>query len=187
MKEAVKSAVLAEGATAVLVAQIGESRQDLSLHHLVVDSIDVGVEEEGAAIARCFQGGPKSKVVGGKGRVLSQDRLTVNSFRKGVSHSWLSAGALVLVKAVLVVGVGQLEMKGLEMNEQSSVARVRSRQMEEEGHEVGQQLGHIIGAMEAAARENLGMVRSGFDVVAHSRTVGNGRIVGVLVVDLGSG
>jgi hypothetical protein len=145
MKEAVKSAVLAEGATADLVAQIGESRQDLSLHHLVVDSIDLGVEEEGAAIARCFRGGPKSKVVGGKGRVFGQDRL--NSFRKGVSCSRHSAGAFVLVKAVLVVGVSQLEMKGLEMNEQSSVARVRSRQMEEEGQEVGQQLDHIIGAM----------------------------------------
>jgi hypothetical protein len=65
-------------------------------------------------------------------------------------------------------------MKGLEMNEQSAVARVRRRQMEEEGHEVGQQLGHIIRAMEAAAREDLSVVRSGFDVVAHGRAVGNG-------------
>jgi hypothetical protein len=103
MKEAVKDAVLAEGATADRVAQIGESRQDLSLQHLMVDTIDVGVEEEGAAIVRGLQGGPKSEVVGGKGRVFSQDRL--NGFRKGVSRSGLSAGALVLVKAALVAGV----------------------------------------------------------------------------------
>jgi hypothetical protein len=185
MEKAIQDAVVAESATADIVAQVGQHRKDLHLQHLKLDAVDVGVEEDGAAVTQDFQGGSESHVVGGKARVFSQDGL--NGFHKGMGRAGLSARALELVEATLVVGLGQLKLQGLELNEQGAVSSVCWRHMEKEGHEVGQQLGHIIGAVEAAARENLRVVRSGFDVISHGRAVGNGRIVGVPAVDLGCG
>jgi hypothetical protein len=61
----------------------------------MVDAVDVGVEEDGAAVAQDFQGGSESIVIGGEGRVFSQDGL--NGFHKGMGHLGLSARALELV------------------------------------------------------------------------------------------
>jgi alpha-acetolactate decarboxylase len=82
------------------------------------------------------------------------------------------------------VSLTQLKQNRLEMCEQGTVVSISQRQMDEEGHEVGQEFGHIVGAMEPAPREDLCVVGRGLHVISHSRAVGNGRIMGIPTVDL---